>query len=99
MILTRLQKVDQHLLLEFQGNHSMHIPISELRYLCPCAHCVSETTGERLVKREDIRSDIEILDMQIVGRYAYRILFSDGHDDGLFTVEYLEECAKKYVRN
>lgn len=97
MGLTRLRQVDQHLILEFQDDRSMKIPIAELRYLCPCAHCLSEITGERLVKREDVQNVVEILDMQIVGRYAYRILFSDGHEDGLFTPEYLEECAKNYV--
>ena len=29
--------------------------------------------------------------MEPVGQYAYKIFFSDGHDSGIYTLEYLYE--------
>ena len=63
--------------------------IRELRIGCPCALCVNEITGKRQVVAEDIPQDIGLEDMQPVGNYAYRLLFDDGHDTGLFTLEEL----------
>jgi len=33
--------------------------------------------------------------MDPVGNYAYRILFSDGHDTGIFTLELLRELGRR----
>ncbi len=33
--------------------------------------------------------------MSPVGHYAYRIRFSDGHDTGLFTLDYLRLLGKE----
>ena len=44
---------------------------------------------------------IRITDIAPVGRYAYHIVWSDGHDTGIFTLEHLRElcqcpaCARK----
>ena len=34
---------------------------------------------------------LTIASMQPVGNYAYSIAFSDGHDTGIFTLEFLHE--------
>ena len=31
--------------------------------------------------------------MRPVGQYAYAIVFSDGHDSGIYTLEYLHEIG------
>jgi len=36
-----------------------------------------------------------ILGMKPVGNYAYSISFSDGHDTGIFTLEFLRELGKE----
>ena len=63
------------------------LPVRDLRISCPCAFCVNEITGERQVDPSSIPTDLALVDMQPVGRYAYRVLFDDGHDTGLFTLE------------
>lgn len=65
----------------------------QLRVRCPCAACVSETTGRRLFDPALVPSDLALADMQPVGRYAYRILFGDGHDTGIYTLEHLRELC------
>ncbi|MDP6963423.1 MAG: DUF971 domain-containing protein [Planctomycetota bacterium] len=69
------------------------ILIVELRYQCPCAHCVSEITGDKLIQRDSIAEDIKLIDMQPVGNYAYRILYSDGHDSGIYPIQYLHSLS------
>ncbi len=65
----------------------------ELRKACPCALCVNEVTGEPLLDPSTVSSQIQLLDMQPVGRYAYRLLFSDQHDSGIYRLEQLHRLC------
>ncbi len=64
------------------------------RLACPCAHCISELTGEAMLKPSSVGDDIQIKDMQPVGNYAYKVLFSDGHDSGLYPLELLASLTR-----
>ncbi len=69
----------------------VEIPPVALRLSCRCAACVSETTGERLVKPEDIDPDIYPTEIRPVGRYAAHVAWSDGHRSSIFPYEYLAQ--------
>jgi ATP-binding protein involved in chromosome partitioning len=62
---------------------------SDLRFHCPCAHCVDEHTGKRTIKREDVRSDVAALKVSTVGNYALTVQWSDGHNSGIYSFDYL----------
>jgi len=81
------------LLLEWPDDGQHRIPYRILRQLCPCANCVSELTGERLLDPETIPEHIEPTDVDYVGSYALKIVWNDSHDSGLFTWEYLNELG------
>ncbi len=66
-------------------------PFRLLRQLCPCAACVDEFTGVRTLDPESVDEGIEPVEIGMVGNYALRIRWTDGHDTGLFTWEYLRE--------
>jgi len=69
---------------------------SELRRACPCAQCVNEWTGQRVLKPEDISNDLSISDISIVGRYALSFRWSDGHETGIYSFRYLRQlCEEK----
>ncbi len=87
--LTGLKKDGDHLLLRWQDGLAARISVRQLRLACPCAFCVNEVTGERMLDPSSIPASMSLKDMQPVGHYAYRILFEDGHDTGLFTLEAL----------
>jgi len=70
------------------GATTVYTP-AQLRGLCPCAGCVSETTGVRLVDPTRIPSDLTQSDLAMVGNYAISMQFSDGHHTGIYTFEYL----------
>jgi DUF971 family protein len=71
--------------------------MDRLRSLSPSA----ETSGERdLLGRELVATDkgrdftgITVLAWNLVGNYAIQFRFSDGHNTGLYSFEYLREIA------
>ena len=64
---------------------------TQLRGLCPCAECVSETTGVRRIDPAAVPDDLLQSDLAMVGNYAISMRFSDGHHTGIFTFEFLRE--------
>ncbi len=70
-------------------------PLAFLRGQCACAQCVNEWTGEQILDPASVPADIVILKMDLVGSYAVRIEWSDGHNSGLFTWERLRELSRK----
>lgn len=64
-----------------------------LRKACPCAKCVNEVTGEAILDPNSVAADIKLVDMQPVGHYAYRLLFSDQHDSGIYRLELLHRLC------
>lgn len=69
-----------------------HLSVYAARYLrgrCPCAQCVSETSGRRLVFEEHVRPDVSITAARTVGNYALHFEWSDGHGTGIYSFDYL----------
>lgn len=62
-----------------------------LRRACPCATCVNEWTGEKILREESIAETTTFDHISIVGRYALTFHFSDGHDTGIFSFKYLRD--------
>ena len=69
-----------------------HAP--QLRRACPCAACVNEWTGEKILKDESVAEDLNFSSISIVGRYALNFNFSDGHGSGIYTFQYLRKLAE-----
>ena len=92
-------KSGESIALRWADGHVSTFAARYLRGRCPCAQCVSETSGERLVSEEHIRPDIALEAARTVGNYALHFSFSDGHTTGIYTFEYLrrvcpcEDCA------
>jgi DUF971 family protein len=64
-----------------------------LRRVCACAQCVNEWTGERMLKPESVSDAVKIENIGVVGRYALSFTFSDGHNTGIFSFNYLHQVA------
>ena len=72
---------------------------AELRRACPCAQCVNEWTGQRVLKPEMISEELIIADLSIVGRYALNFRWSDGHETGIYSFSYLRELGEQRMAN
>src|SRR4051812_13943109 len=93
-------RIDRHspteMLVEWNQGERYALPFFELRFLCPCAGCVDEHTGERTLKREALASDIRPLGVQTVGRYAVQVSWSDRHETGMYHYDRLLEICRKH---
>ena len=68
--------------------------VRTLRLACPCALCVDEHTGEKLVDDSTVPMDVKLERIQSVGRYAVSLAFSDGHGSGIYPYDKLKELTE-----
>ena len=86
-----IEESDSKLSIKWSDDTETHYDAVELRRNCPCASCVNEWTGQKMLKDENIPEDLSISSTSIVGRYALNFHFSDGHDTGIFSFEMLRK--------
>lgn len=90
-------KKDESLTVIWSNGRESVYPIQMLRARCPCAGCKELRTQmgkSRLTVLPDTGSSrVTAVTAQMVGNYAVRIEFSDGHDSGIFSFAYLWELA------
>jgi len=67
----------------------------QLRRACPCAQCVNEWTGQRVLRPDSISEELTINDLDLVGRYALNFRWSDGHETGIYSFRYLRELCER----
>lgn len=65
----------------------------ELRLRCPCAACIEEGTGRKILDPQSVPDDLLLLVVEPVGRYALSFIWSDGHRTGIFAWRYLRGLA------
>ncbi len=93
------KKSGERLTIRWADGHESPFPARTLRGRCPCAQCVSETTGRRMVFEEHVNPDVRIAAARTVGNYALHFDWSDGHTTGIYSFDYLRricpcvECA------
>jgi len=85
---------EKALLLEWHDGIAARVPYLSLRGQCMCARCVDEITGERILDVDGIDPQIAVAGMELVGNYALKIRWTDGHDTGLYTWEHLRRLAQ-----
>ena len=88
-----VEESESELSIEWSDGTTSRYTAAQLRRACPCAACVNEWTGEKILKPESIPEDLAIRNTSLVGRYALNFNFSDGHETGLFSFKYLKDLA------
>ncbi len=89
-----LQESGKKIVIVWNDESRSEFSAVQLRRACPCANCVNEWTGEKILEDERIDKDLEITDIRLVGRYALNICFSDTHETGIYSFKYLYELDK-----
>ena len=83
-------RANQHdLKITWQDGHESVYPARELRLACPCAGCVDEMTGAIRLIATSVPQSVQPLKVEVIGRYAISITWSDGHDTGIYAFERL----------
>jgi DUF971 family protein len=79
------------LTVEWNDGAVGHYPFVDLRNACPCAACVDEMTGRKVLDPKTVPAHVRIRACEYVGNYAIRITWSDGHDSGIFSFRFLRD--------
>ena len=88
-----VEESESELTIEWSDGSLSRYTAAQLRRSCPCAACVNEWTGEKMLKPESVPDDLTVKATSLVGRYALNFHFADGHETGLFSFKYLKDLA------
>lgn len=94
-------KKDQALDVQWQDGRHCRYSISYLRSMCPCAQCRAMRDEQKTAKKKltltilpgNYAGALTATSAAMVGNYALKIQFSDGHDSGIFSFAYLREIC------
>ena len=73
--------------ISFDDGASFRIPFELMRVYSPSAEVQGHGPGQEVLQTG--KRDVDIVEMGTVGLYAVQPHFSDGHDSGIFSWEYL----------
>jgi DUF971 family protein len=94
---TSLRRDGDLLVIEWSDGTTARLTWKALRDACPCAGCRDEREKPadpfRILGEKEL-VPLAPVSMPKVGRYAYKIVWSDGHDAGIFTVEHLRALSR-----
>jgi len=88
-----IEDSDSELTINWSDDSKSHYLAADLRRSCPCAMCINEWTGEKILSDESVPDDVHFSHISIVGRYALNFHFSDGHDTGIFSFAMLRKLG------
>ena len=89
-----IEEDDSEISIKWSDDAETRYRAPELRRSCPCAGCINEWTGEKMLDDGTIPDDVSFSRITIVGRYALNFHFSDGHDTGIFSFTFLRDLSE-----
>jgi DUF971 family protein len=87
----RLRKVSRVLEISFDNDMRFELPFEYLRVYSPSAEVRGHGAGQEVLQVG--KKNVDIVDITGVGNYAIQPTFSDGHDSGIFSWDYLYELG------
>lgn len=87
------QKDNYTFTIEWNDGITNHYRLNELQKRCPCAGCVDEISGKRLLDKSMIADDVRAKRIMSVGRYALRLDFTSGCSHGIYSFDFLREMV------
>lgn len=97
----RIHRGGREIVIAWTDDHVGTYQARALRLACHCAMCREEMSGRALLDPATIPDAIEAESIALVGSYGVKIRWSDGHDTGIYTYEYLlslcpcEACERR----
>jgi len=85
----RLHKKSRLLEIAFSDGKTFSLPFEFLRVYSPSAEVRGHGPGQEVLQTG--KKDVDIENMEPVGRYALQITFSDGHDTGIYSWDLLHD--------
>jgi DUF971 family protein len=91
----KLHQVSRKLEIAFNDGARFELPYEFLRVYSPSAEVRGHGPGQEVLQLG--KKNIGIKSVEPVGSYAVTPTFSDGHDTGIYSWEYLYELGANYV--
>ena len=88
-----LHKATRALEVRYADGSAFTLPAEFLRVHSPSAEVQGHGPGQAVLVPG--KQDVAITDIEPVGHYALQITFSDGHDSGLFSFDYLYRLGRE----
>lgn len=88
--------------IDWKDGHASSYKLDYLREQCPCATCTGAHGTPPASKAESspfqmYKPALKMVNVEPVGNYAIRIIWSDGHSTGIYSFEHLRKicpCAE-----
>lgn len=95
---TALTVHSQSRLLEiaFSDGANFKIPFELMRIYSPSAEVQGHGPGQEILQTG--KREVNVLELEPIGNYAVKPVFSDGHESGLFTWDYLYQLGADQAR-
>ncbi len=90
----RLHQASRLLEIKFDNATECMLSCEFLRVYSPSAEVKGHGHGNEVLQIG--KEDVNIVAIEPVGNYAVKLVFSDGHDTGLYSWDYLYDLAKNY---
>ena len=93
----KADKTNRTIQISWTDGHTSHLPFDGIRAVCPCVMCkgghanMGKPANPCTVKHAQ-ETNLQLLGVQALGSYALQISWSDGHDVGIFTWEFLRQA-------
>lgn len=95
---TRVELHKKSRTLELSFKEASYVLSAEyLRVFSPSAEVKGHGPGQEVLQLN--KQDVGITQIEAQGKYAIKITFSDGHNTGLYSWNYLYELGKNYDKN
>jgi DUF971 family protein len=89
----RLHQASRVLEIAFSDGASFRLPYEYLRVYSPSAEVRGHGPGQEMLQTG--KRDVTITSVEPVGHYALRPRFSDGHDTGIYSWDYLYDLGTR----
>ena len=77
----------------FSDGDSFRIPYELMRVYSPCPEVQGHGPGQEVLQTG--KRNVTLANLEPVGNYAVKPTFSDGHDSGIFSWDYLYELGQQ----
>jgi DUF971 family protein len=89
----KLHQGSRVLEIAFADGRSFRLPYELLRVYSPSAEVRGHGPGQEVLQTG--KRDVGIKEVEAVGHYAIRPTFSDGHDTGIYSWDYLYDLGNR----
>jgi DUF971 family protein len=87
----RLHQLSRKLEISFDDGAHFSLPCEYLRVYSPSAEVRGHGPGQEVLQTG--KEEVNIVGIEPVGMYAVKLTFSDGHDTGLYSWDYLYDLG------